>query len=283
LDRLLKKWNRPEQRDGNGEWKLDSFRRVLGNSCEGNWKGCIERIQRWRKSNPKSTSAVIAEASYWIAYAWNIRGGKYNASTDAVAVKVFGERMKRAEQVLKDTKQFASDNPLWYETYMDVAVGTKRNVQFTAKLFAEGIHRHPHFQSLYLGMANYWSPVHDGKPDWAKVDEVIGNAVALTAITDGISNYARLYKRVNDHQKLEFDLFQDSLASWPKMRDSFDELIKRYPSTENINEFASYACQAEDKVTYLRLRVQMKDHILSHMWRNNYSPDMCDHKFMLYS
>jgi hypothetical protein len=166
---------------------------------------------------------------------------------------------------------------------MDVAVGTKRNVQFTAKLFAEGIHRHPHFQSLYLGMANYWSPVHDGKPDWAKVDEVIGNAVALTAITDGISNYARLYKRVNDHQKLEFDLFQDSLASWPKMRDSFDELIKRYPSTENINEFASYACQAEDKVTYLRLRVQMKDHILSHMWRNNYSPDMCDHKFMLYS
>ena len=283
LDRLLKKWNHPEQRDRSGEWKLDSFKRILANSCERNWKGCIERIQRWRKTNPESTSAVIAEASYWIAYAWSIRGGEYNSSTDPVAVKVFDERMKRAEQVLKASKQFASSNPLWYETYLDVAVGTRRNRQFIAKLFTEGMHRHPYFQSLYLAMANYWSPPHGGSPDWAKVDEVIGNAVVLTAITDGISNYARLYKRVNDHQKLEFDLFQDSLASWPKMRDSFDELIRRYPSPENINEFASYACQAEDKDTYLRLRARMKDHLLPYKWRDNYSPDMCDHKFMLYS
>ena len=122
-----------------------------------------------------------------------------------------------------------------------------------------------------------------GKLTGQKFDDVIGNAVALTTVTDGISNYARLYKRIDSRQRLEFDLFQNSLASWPRLRDSFDELIKRYPSSDNINEFASYACQAEDKDTYLRLRAQMKDHILPYRWRNNYSPDMCDHKFMLYS
>ena len=135
LDQLLEKWNTPEQRDRNGEWKLVGFMGVLWSySGQGrNWKECLERIQRWRKFNPKSAGGAIAEAAYWTAYAWNIRGSEYNPSTDPVAVRIFGERMKRAEQVLKSSKQFASNNPLWYETYLDVAVGTKRNLRFTAK------------------------------------------------------------------------------------------------------------------------------------------------------
>jgi hypothetical protein len=285
LDRLLEKWNDTTQRDSCGEWKLSSVIFVFENhSGQGrNWKEGLERILRWKKFNPKSAGAAIAEATYWMAYAWSIRAGDYPPSTDPVALKVFGERMKRAEQVLKASKVYASISPLWYETYLIVALHTKRDIRFTERLFAEGIHRHPYYGSLYLIMANYWSPIDGGKADWQKVDEVVGNAVALTSVTDGMSNYARLYKKINRRQRLEFDLFRDSHATWSKMRDSFDELIKRYPSPENVNEFAAYACQAADKDTYLRLRAQMIDRILPNMWPGNYSPDMCDHKFMLYS
>ncbi len=285
LDQLLEKWNDPIQRDINGEWKLNQFKGVLWSHSgqDRKWKEDLERIRRWRKFNPKSAGAAIAEATYWIAYAWNIRGSVYTPSVDPVAVRVFGERMKRAEQVLKASKKYSSNNPLWYATYMEVAVATRRDVRFTSRLFEEGIRKHPRYEFLYLIMANYWSPIDGGNANWQKVHEVIANAVVLTAATEGSSNYARLYRSIDASQRLEFDLFEDGHASWPKMRDSFDELIEHFPSSENINEFASYACQAEDKDTYLRLRARIKDRILPYRWRSNYSPDMCDHKFMLYS
>jgi len=282
LDLILQRWNNPQERDSNGEWKLDSFRSVFLNysSENRNWKADFKRIQNWRKFNPTSAGAAIAEAKYWIAYAWHIRGCECNDSVDPVAIRVFGERMKRAENILKNSKSFASINPLWYEAYLDIAVSTKRNAKFTVELFTEGIRRHPHFHPLYTEMVKYWSPKYGGKVDWEKVDKVVNQAVSVTADLDGGINYAIIYSRLDNLQKLEFDLFKDSLASWPRMKVAYEELINRYPSNENINEFATYACRASDKATYLNLRARMKDNVVPSKWPSNYSMDMCDHRYM---
>ena len=282
LDGLMTKWNNPRERDDNGEWKLDSFRSVFVNfSSQGrDWKGDLQRIKKWRELNPKSVGAAIAESKYWAAYAWHIRGNETRINDDPVAIRVFGERMQRAEQVLKDAKDFGADNPLWYEAYLDIAVATKRDDKFIEALFNEAIRKHPYFQPLYLDMAKHWAPRLGDGADWKNVDEVIKQAASNTADMDGISNYALLYAQISDLQKFEFDLFEDSYVLWPKMRDAFEELVKRYPSADNLNEFAAFACRAGDKSAFLNIRPKIINRIVPNKWPGNYSYDLCDHRFL---
>lgn len=282
LDSLMSKWNTPRERDIHGEWKLDSFRSVFLNFSHDkrDWKGDLQRISRWRAFNPKSAGAAIAEAKYWAAYAWHIRGNAIVAQTDPVALRVFAERMRRAEQVLKEAKDFSADNPLWYEAYLDIAPATKRDDKFIEVLFNEAIRKHPYFQPLYLDMAKYWAPQSGENADWKKVDEVIKLAASNTAGTDGNGNYAMLYAQLGELQKCECNLFDDSSISWPRMRDSFEDLVKRYPSVNNLNQFAAFACRAGDKRTFLNIRPRIIGHIVPSKWLDGYSYDLCDHRFM---
>lgn len=282
LDELMKKWNNPKERDENGEWKLDSFRSVFVNFSSGkrDWNGDMQRIKRWRAFNPKSAGAAIAEAKYWTAFAWHIRGNDSYSQADPVALRVFGERLQRAEQVLKDAKDYSMDNPLWYEAYLDIAVAASRDDHFIQALFDEAIHRHPYFTPLYLDMAKHWAPRSGKKVDWGKADEVIRQAAANTANIDGLSNYAMLYVQLGALQKCECNLLEDSRVSWDKMRDSFADLVKRYPSVDNLNEFAAFACRANDQQTFLNIRPRIVDRIVPNKWLNGYSSDLCDHRFM---
>ena len=282
LDDLMSKWNNPRERDENGEWKLDSFRSVFVNfASQGrDWKGDLARIKKWRGFNPKSVGAAIAESKYWVAYAWHIRGNETRMNDDPVAVRAFDERMQRAEKVLMDSKDFGADNPLWYEAYLDIAVATERSDKFIKVLFNEAIQKHPYFQPLYLDMAKHWSPRNGERVDWNKVDEVVNQAVSSTARLDGVSNYALLYAQIDQSQKIEFNLFADSYASWGKMRDAFEKRVKQYPSAENLNEFAAFACRAGDKYTYLNIRPKIVNQIVPNKWPGNYSNDLCDHRFM---
>lgn len=282
LDALIKKWNNPKERDRNGEWKLDGFRSVFVNySAEKrDWKGDLQRIQRWRAFNPRSAGAVIAEAKYWIAYAWHIRGGDNVAQTDPVALRVFGERMQHAEQLLKEGRDFSADNPLWYEAYLDVAAATRRDDKFTVGLFNEAINRHPYYQPLYLEMARHWASRLVERADWAKADEVIRQAAANTASLDGTGNYAALYIQLGDFQECGCNLFEESRLSWTRMRDSFENLVQRYPSTDNLNQYAAFACRAGDKSTYLKVRPRIVNRVVPDKWLDGYSPDLCDRRFV---
>lgn len=248
------------------------------------WKDNIALIKRWRQFNRKSPWAAIAEAKYWSAYAWHIRGGCTDCEdVDPVAMKIFHERMQQAEQVLKDSKGFASDNPLWYETYLDIVIDTKRDEKFVQSLFDEGIRKFPHFQQLYVVMSYQWTPLYGGKADWKKVDELANYAVKLTSDTDGTSNFAWVYARISFQLRIEVDILQESLVSWSKMRDSFKEMIERYPGDENLNDFAAFACRAGDKDAYLFVRPKIQDRIIPEKWPSNYPLDLCDHRFMQYS
>lgn len=281
LDALIERWNNPKERDRNGEWKLDGFRGALNYFSQiSDWHGNLERIQKWRKFNPESPGAAIAEARYWVAYAWHIRGYEYNSDVDPVAIKVFHQRMQRAEQALKESRPYAANNPLWYETYLEVSIDDKREDKFTAQLFDEGIRKQPYYQPLYVEMAKRWSHWSGKDTDWRKVDDLVNRAVALTKPLDGNIDYALLYAQINDRQKIEFHLFQGSLVSWPRMKDSFEEWVRRYPSDDNLNEFAAFACRAGDREAYLRMRPRIQGRIVPGKWPSNYSIDLCDHRFM---
>ena len=280
LDNVINKWNNPGERDKNGEWKLDSFRSIFVNFAtkRRSWKNDIKRIQKWRKFNPTSAGAAIAESKYWVSYAKNIRGS--DTQTDPVALRVFGERMQRAEQALKDSKDYGADNPLWYEAYLDVAVTLRRDHEFIEALYKEAIHRHPHFQPLYLKMAAYWAPRSGNQADWHKADEVIRQATENTAAINGEINYAMLYVQLSEMQFKENLMFDAGILSWNRMRNAFEEWVKHYPSMDNLNRFAAFACRANDKKAFFNIRPRIINRILPGRWLDAYSYDLCNQRFM---
>lgn len=284
LDMLVEQWNSPAQRLRNGMWKLSALPLALNVEPQGNaWAEALERIRRWQQSNPKSTGAAIAEARYWMRYAWHIRGGcrcSRGRNVDPVALRVFGERMKRAEQVLLDARSYAGCSPLWYETYLDIASDTRRGEDFIQKLFEEGVGKFPGYLPLYTGMAGYWVPWDGSVSRWDKVDAVVSRAVQAMRDTDGEDNYARIYAELSAAQRLEVDVMSDSMLSWPRMRAAYQGMAKRYPSMDNLNEFAAFACRARDKETFLTLSARIQGHVVPNAWPENYSIDLCNHRFM---
>ncbi len=92
--------------------------------------------------------------------------------------------------------------------------------------------------------------------------------------------YARLYWSISQREDLDFNLFRDSLASWPDMKHGFEDIIRNYPySAWNINNFAAFACIAGDKETFQSLRFRIGKTIIPGAWPENYSLDLCEYKF----
>ena len=79
---------------------------------------------------------------------------------------------------------------------------------------------------------------------------------------------------------LEFDILANGMADWPHLRQSFRDLVARYPSDFFLNHFASLACRAGDRETYLSVRPRLAGHILESTWRCNASPALCDSRYL---
>ena len=94
---------------------------------------------------------------------------------------------------------------------------------------------------------------------------------------------ARIFQTLSSRliqENEEFNLFRDSLATWPEMKRGFEDIIRRSPhSAWNINNFAAFACMAGDKQTFQSLRFRIGKTIMPDAWPSNYSLDLCEHKF----
>lgn len=64
------------------------------------------------------------------------------------------------------------------------------------------------------------------------------------------------------------------------MKRGFEDLTVRCPhSGWLVNKYAAYACMADDRGTYVRLRQQIGKFVTPDAWPQAYTVDLCDHKF----
>lgn len=278
LERLLvNKWI-DLQGDPQFGWYLHAMKAVF---AENNpHAGAL--IEKWQTAHPTSVGAIIAKALYLQQTAWRIYGGKNNRSPDPLATKLFHERLKLAEQVLLKAKSFSSNNPLWYQVYIGILSDDKRDRHQLDAVFTEGIRKFPTYRPLYLEMARFWVP-RFGTPQWEKVNEVLEKALANTAKSDGYGMYALTYIDITNDQLLagySFEPFRDSPATWPAVKKSIEDLIRRYPNSDRYkNEYASFACRAGDGATFNAAWFHLGEDFNPAYWYDNFSPDLCKQRF----
>ena len=281
LERLIADWNNPENRAANGKWKLASYPDALAmRFSSGTWEADYQIITHWRQTYPQSAAAAIAEATYWENYAWNARGSGFADSVSQEGWKLFGERIHKSEAVLLNSESYASGNPEWYARYLSLAKALDWPKASLLRLSDEALQKQRTYYPTYYAVIRALTPSWGG--DWVSVDSFIKDSAAKAKDKEGAALYARLYMSASGcgtcNQK--FNLFHDTLASWPEMKKGFDDLLRQYPhSAWNLNKYASFACQAGDKATFQAVRFRMGKNVIPDAWRSNYSLDLCEHQF----
>jgi hypothetical protein len=242
------------------------------------WKERAEQLRMWRAANPESAAEAIAEAVYWRAYSWSLRGAPEHPDTDPEILRTVRTRLERAAKSLSDSEKYAARSPLWYQLRVAIASDQGADEPTIAALFADGVKHYPRDYDLYSEMVAHWTRWYTNQ-DWRKADEVVALGVKNTQSTDGNSLYAQVYKGAEAQQRHEFNLLNDSLVTWPKLKTGFDDLLQRFPDVSILNSYASYACRANDRETFLRVMGAIGSGIDPALWRSGYSPDLCARHF----
>jgi hypothetical protein len=252
---------------------------MLGGAIEASfnqkvWPIYQEHIEGWRQRSPQSGPAAITEALFWYHYAWDARDDSLNNTVSKAQAQLYLERMRKAQQVLVESKSYAAAYPLWYSTYMKVARDLNQP-ELIGPAFEEARQRFPYFEGIYYAAVTSLSPKWGGS--YAQEDAMIKSVAEQTKAREGMGFYARLYWNLDTKRTdYGFDLFRDTPAQWPLMKQGFDDLMQRYPGSKRLlNNYAAFACRAGDRGTLNTLLAQMKGEVIQSAWYGNRSYDLC--------
>jgi len=277
LDEMFTELSNSDRRFDDGRWPIAGFTGGITDFVDAHkdWEWMEANIAAWRIRNSKSTAAAIVEAQYWITYAWNARGEGFASTVTPEGWELYRGRLNIARSVLDASKDYAADSPLWYAKYLDIANAQGWSRDEVQALFEEAVEKEPHYYGHYFSMIKYLQPRWHG--DFLQIEEFANWAVEATKKVEGKSLYARIYWYLNQLESVDFDLFQDSFASWDIMRAGFQDLMERHPNSFwNMNNFAVFACLAKDKETYAALRPRFEGKEFHMAWPSNLSVEICD-------
>lgn len=220
-------------------------------------------LQQWLRERPQSVLARLLRAKLMVRRAWAFRGGGYASTVDERNWRPFFDWLAKAQDYLDAEKDIVSTRPEYYELAVDL-LRDRRKSPFP--IFDEGREKFPAYYPMYFAMMEYLLPKWHGGPD--QLEHFAAEAVARTEHNEGRAMYARLYWSAAQGQFRD-NLFTQSKASWPRMREGFEDVIARYPDQWNLQNYASFACDASDDETLAKLFERIREPSLDAAWRSH--------------
>jgi Domain of unknown function (DUF4034) len=275
LDALIDRYNTLQYRLDDGRFKLSVIDQFFHQTFGSNADSIESDLEPWVTANPKSAGAAIATAAAWNSAAWRARGDGLANTVSPEGWKLFHDRLERSLVVLRNSESYASSNPLWYIEYMQANLGLSVPLDQQLAFYERGTKAFPEYIPLHLQMMIALLPQWQGshKAEAAFID--MASARSPPAVR--AETYARLWWRANQLTDLDIDIFRDMGASWPRMKEGFESILKAYPNSRwNRSNFAAFACNAGDVSTYVRLRSELGDKIYTGAFPANVSVDVCD-------
>lgn len=228
---------------------------------EADWITMEEKVGRWQKAYPSSSVAAFVLSEAYIGHAFFYRSGRLAREVDPAKWKPFHAYIERAAQALASPKIVR--DPAWYCATIRLAAFQSTDLRQFAQLVDEASNHFPYFYDIYFFAAHRLAPKWGGSPE---AFEWLANlAVAKTRKVEGQALYARLYWSIGQGD-LRDDLFTATLADWKKMKVGFDDIVKRYPSEWNFNNYAWFACLARDQATLKQAFERVGDDIDRTLW-----------------
>jgi hypothetical protein len=204
------------------------------------------RVDRWRKEKPKSLFSEFADLRLRYALAWTARGGNYAADVAAERWRQFLVGIADAERGLRMASPRLKETQLWQQLWLVTLQDRPDSARSAAEAFSEGVRKWPHFYDFYEAAFARTTPSWRGS--WVQADEFAEKWSRALEESEGDSLYARLYLHLVWHGTDP----RKTNASWPRLRTSLEDLVKRYPTALHINLAASLACLYSDREAFNR-------------------------------
>lgn len=258
LDQLAQELREKRVMNADGWWLLPSFYWDLHKRYDDNEKGLVAdwaRFVRWIEHNPKSLTARIALAEFFVIYAGRgkraLKGGEGEA--------IYTERMNQAYEILMEARKLPDKDPFWHMVMGRVAQGQKWPAERFDEMLEEGLQMEPTFPALITTRAK---TLRGKTGQWETyADKEYRRAGGL-----GVESYARIVMLMPKSYK---NVFTETKASWPLTREGLLTMRKKYPdSQEIINNTALLASLAGDQDLAREMFSLMGNSYDPHVWKD---------------
>ncbi|MGW8393591.1 hypothetical protein [Pseudoduganella sp. HUAS MS19] len=276
------------------ERKFDAIERSLRESCTADpagfeaqfdshfrttqtWEADRIALEQWRQQAPDALAQALVEAIYWRAYAAQLRLGAVG-HLPKEAMQFYQEQLGRGIARLQHVKGQANACPLWHSLTISLQLEGAGSRRSAATAYLDAVQVFPHDLQIHFAMSRAYSPRAGGSA--VQFDQFARRAVFFSKAVEGGAMYARLYWREdgNGSHAIQFRE-QRGLPEWRMVKSGFEDLLQRQPQDlRGRNKFASFACRANDRQTYLRLRQELGERILPELWPDVASVEACDRK-----
>lgn len=276
------------------ERKFDAIERGLREACNGDsagfeaqfdnyfrthqsWEADRNALAQWRRLAPASLAAAMVEAIYWRAYASQLRLGAVGQMPKE-AMDFYQEQLGRGKASLQQVKAQANACPLWHSLNISLQLEGASSRHLAARAYLDAVQVFPNALQIHFAMSHAYSPRRGGSA--ARFDQFARRAVFFTRAVEGVAMYARLYWREdgNGSDAIQFRE-RSGVPEWGMVKAGFEDLLQRYPQDlRGRNKFASFACRANDRETYHKLRQELGERIVPELWPDVAGVDDCDRR-----
>jgi hypothetical protein len=257
LERLHARYGEPAQLTTNGRSKLSALRAGADRSLNGrrdNTDDFFTHMElltlRWLSQYPQSSLAHALHVEALLNHAWWYRGSGYSNTVPPQAWEDFGKYVQRAAEYVARHADALLASSSGHEAAIGVGRAAGWPVDRLLAIARAGATKSPHDDGVYRAMLSTLLPKWRGTA--TLVDRYIEEVTESTRALRGMELYARMYAWAADDQ-FQHALFTDSGAQWSKMKQGYEDMLSRYPTADNLNRYAYFACLAQDKPTALDL------------------------------
>ena len=217
-----------------------------------------KRMQEWRRRYPQSRTAMLGPAIVALKRAWAFRKEPSGGYASKREHQAFDDYVERARLDLEAIGAEMADEPEWYARRLEVArLQGMDDARYWA-LFREATERHPRYLPLYFeGLAR-----SSATP--AQRTRYVNEVARGTSPWRGDSMYALLNWPLVYEEK-----YSSTVVDWPRMKESFQDLVKRYPDEWNLNRFAAASCWAGDIQSLKRVLPRIRSNVMLDAWANS--------------
>ncbi len=264
LEQLSAQLVREKSRFGDGFWKIYHFHDALklaNSKSDDVWAAREARIERWEAQYPASIAARVVHIGFLTDYAWRARGSAYADKVKADAWGPFENRLAQAYILYQAALKFEERSPMLWYAGQTIALGQGWPVEEVMKSFAAAKASEPEFWHYDDEITYFLLPRWYGSDgDWERFAE------AEMQRKDGLGaeGYAR---SVFDLRYYYQNIFKETRAQWPLVKQGFLLLHKKYPDSKVLlNEYAYLACVAEDRPSAREAFDEMNGQANSWVW-----------------
>jgi membrane associated rhomboid family serine protease len=235
----------------------------------------LSLLAKWRREFPLSGGPDLIEALLFRSWAWQARGGTYAKEVSPQAWAAYRSRIEMADAALTDAADKQQRSPTYYPLAIALGVDQSKDrealrgyVDFSLEDFPEYYPPHP---AMLRALLPRWGG------SYAEIDDYVEYVQDKVPAGRRREVYARLYTTLAGLEGDEVDLFVETIAKWPKMKEGYEDILIRYPDSDWLrNMYAGMACRAKDGETYSAIMSELSDRVLPEAWQGKYSVKMCN-------